>query len=654
MTSHAPRAYNDHSMPAQLDDHFTLGLPLGRNAAGAVWQGEDKRDERTVAIAMVDLEDVEDKALGRRLSTRFRRDLELLRKVDHPNVARVTEVGRDAEGRPFAAMEFVEGENLGDWLREERTGAARVAVGDGLLSGLEAAHRVGVTHGDLEPGNVLVTGEGVPKVIGFGLNRALARQAEPGWDTNSGVARSLSYRAPEQARGTGGTRTDVYALGLLLHQLLLDRLPHEPGGSKGLPEAIGVVLRKALATDPAERHVSVWAMRKAWGDAITESREAIDGATKGFGELDAEPTRGGVVVDEPSIVISDDLGATDAVSAGVQVPEEEPPVVAAGVAVPRSDPPIPQRGDSTLAGLGAPAPAVAEDDLRSVASESINPRPGPPAAPSKRIDASASPVEDASASSGRPSEPGMRISLTDVEIEPSPPQHSAPPPPPPASHASPRSDAPPVSLSPLSSEVRPIEEEPPKAFPWPAVVIVLLVLGAGYFAFREQGDDAERRAVIEDPPPVPIAEVAPEPEPVVGPPVRLTLHDLPEESQVTIDGIQVALQGESVSFPNDGRPHALEVRSEGKLPWRQVLAAESPLDLLVVAEPDPDAMEAEIEPDVELEVEPEEVAAPDPQPERPRVTEMRTTPRAPRVRTPATMTTSAMAGRPSISRNPGF
>lgn len=630
-------------MPAQLDDHFTLGLPLGRNAAGAVWQGEDKRDESMVAIAMVDLEEVPDKALGRRLSTRFRRDLELLRKVDHPNVARVTEVGRDAEGRPFAAMEFVDGENLGDWLREDRTGAQRVTIADGLLAGIEAAHRVGVTHGDLEPGNVLITNEGVPKVIGFGLNRALARQAEPGWDANSGVARSLSYRAPEQARGTGGTRTDVYALGLLLHRLLLDRLPHEPGGSRGLPEAIGTVVRKALANDPAERHVSVWAMRKAWGDAVTESRAAVDAATKGFGELDAEPTRGGVVVDEPSVVIADDLPA---VSSGVEVPEEDLSV-AAGVAIPRSDPPLPKRGDATLPGFGAPDPHDPSEDLRAIAKESINPRPGPPAAPPKRLDV---PSDE---SSGRPSEPGMRISLTDVEIEPpvpsTPPMHSAPPPPPPASHP-PRPSAAPIS--PMSS-TRPQErpEEPPKAFPWPAVVIVLLVLGAGYFAYREQGDDAERRAVLEDPAPLPPVEVEPLPEPVVGPPVGVTLHDLPAGSEVTIDGVAVDVVDDRVSFPNDGRAHALEVRAEGRLPWRQVLATESALDLLVVSDPDPDAVE-EVEEELAApeELEEESVATvADP----PRVTEMRT-------QRPATMRSTTMesamttAMRPSIRLDPGF
>ena len=90
-------------MHAQLEDLYSLKLPLGRNLAGAVWKAETLKGGKPVAVAVLDLEDLSDPDLRKRMATRFRRDMGLLRRVNHPHVVRVFDVGRTREGLPFAA-----------------------------------------------------------------------------------------------------------------------------------------------------------------------------------------------------------------------------------------------------------------------------------------------------------------------------------------------------------------------------------------------------------------------------------------------------------------------------------------------------------------------------------------------------------------------
>ena len=271
-------------MPAQLEDLYTLELPLGRNMAGSVWRAASK--DGSAAIALLDLEDVDDASLKRRVSTRFRRDMGLLRSVSHPNIARVLTVGRSQKGHPYAALELIDGESLDLWAQGEHSGAERVRLASALLTGLEAAHSVGVVHGDLEPGNVLVQ-EDTPKLIGFGLNRALARESHPGWQRTSGVQRSLAYCAPEQASGGSGRRSDVFGAACLVYLVCTGETPM-PGQRvfhDGMPTALGDVLRDGLMVDPEDRPASITAFRSAWLDAVRDSREKIEAAANGFTEV---------------------------------------------------------------------------------------------------------------------------------------------------------------------------------------------------------------------------------------------------------------------------------------------------------------------------------------------------------------------------------
>ncbi|MEM9863382.1 MAG: serine/threonine-protein kinase, partial [Myxococcota bacterium] len=317
-------------MSAQLEDRYSLKLPLGRNVAGAVWHAEPKDGGAPVAVALLDLEDVEDRTLRKRAATRFRRDLSLLRQLNHPNVVRVLDVGRSKEGHPYAAMERLDGVSLTDWLEPSPSGSERVRLATGLLEGLDAAHRSGVIHGDLEPGNVLIAAGDTPKLIAFGLNRALARQTHSGWIETSGVSRTLTFRAPEQAAGRGGRSVDIYGAGLLLHLICSGELPKDGRSTlretaARLPAGLVAVIERALHEDPEERHPSIAAMRKGWADAVSVARDAVRSAVGGFRSDSTPPRPDDESGSRTSLIPTDDeeTGRPSLLSVGVALPEED-------------------------------------------------------------------------------------------------------------------------------------------------------------------------------------------------------------------------------------------------------------------------------------------------------------------------------------------
>jgi hypothetical protein len=156
--------------------------------------------------------------------------------------------------RGFLAMEFIEGEPLsakigGRPLRPEEALGLAVQIGEGL----KAAHDKGITHRDIKSGNILVTRQGQAKILDFGLAREAGQTAL----THEGaVAGTPGYMAPEQASGgVVDQRTDIWALGAVLHEMLTGRLPM--GQTEMLPQDLGRVVRKALAADPRERYQHV-------------------------------------------------------------------------------------------------------------------------------------------------------------------------------------------------------------------------------------------------------------------------------------------------------------------------------------------------------------------------------------------------------------
>lgn len=228
--------------PPSLAGYEVTG-ELGRGAMGVVWAGVERRSGRTVAIKVVTGE----LAVDVEARLRFRREVDALRGLRHENV--VTLLDAFPEGpTPCMVMERLDGGSLADLLRRAgRLDPARVALlGAGVARGLHAVHELGLVHRDLKPGNVLLGADGTPRVADFGLVRSVERSAAHGGRraaaslTATGVTLGTpEAMAPEQVVGGAvDRRTDVWALGVLLHQLLVGHGPFPGLTGPALFEAI--------------------------------------------------------------------------------------------------------------------------------------------------------------------------------------------------------------------------------------------------------------------------------------------------------------------------------------------------------------------------------------------------------------------------------
>ncbi|HEY6939931.1 serine/threonine-protein kinase, partial [Dokdonella sp.] len=224
----APRALPDLLADGAPADRragaYRLLHPIGEGGMGVVWLGErgDGAFEQRVAV----------KVLKRGMDThailrRFLQERRILARLHHPHVVRLLDGGMSADGRPFYVMDHVDGEPLtGHASRHRLDVVARVALLAKVAEAVAYAHAQLVVHRDLKPSNVLVDASGEPRVLDFGIAKLLE---ESGEQTRTGTGlRVLSpaYAAPEQILGEAiGTATDVYALGLMLCELLVGRLP---------------------------------------------------------------------------------------------------------------------------------------------------------------------------------------------------------------------------------------------------------------------------------------------------------------------------------------------------------------------------------------------------------------------------------------------
>ena len=216
---------------------------IHRGAQGVVHRAEQTATKRIVALKRLHAGRFATSAQRRR----FERELDLIARLRHPNVVDVYDGGRTSDGGWFLAMEFVDGVTLDEHLIEpvrSRRDAERVAELFGkICDGIAHAHRNGVIHRDLKPGNVLVDRDGEPRIVDFGLAR------EHGQDTLTRpgeFAGTLAYAAPEQMTldRSVDVRTDVYALGAMLYESLTGDRPHDTSGP------IRDVIRRITQTEP--------------------------------------------------------------------------------------------------------------------------------------------------------------------------------------------------------------------------------------------------------------------------------------------------------------------------------------------------------------------------------------------------------------------
>ena len=208
-----------------LAERYELGERLGSGGMSTVLLATDRRLERKVAIKLL----AEHLADDAQFVTRFRREALSAARLVHPNIVQVYDFGEDNEsGRQYIVMEYVEGSSGAEILSSEGTLAVSEAVG--ILAqacrGLDYAHRSGVIHRDVKPGNLLRSRDGVVKLADFGIAKALSEESSI---TQVGsVLGTAAYLSPEQASGQGSNpRSDIYALGVVCYQFLSGRLPYE-------------------------------------------------------------------------------------------------------------------------------------------------------------------------------------------------------------------------------------------------------------------------------------------------------------------------------------------------------------------------------------------------------------------------------------------
>ncbi len=243
-----------------LADRYELLELLGAGGMGAVFRAHDRELDELVALKLLRPEIASDGAS----LVRFRREVKLARRVTHRNVARTFDLGVDGAAR-FLTMELIEGESLASHARRQRIALAEVLrLAEEISRGLAAAHAVGVVHRDLKPDNVMLSGDRVV-LTDFGI--AQIADGHDGARRTGSIIGTPAYMAPEQLdNGAVDGRTDVYALGTLLYELLVGALPFpasspvagaaqrliadapDPRASvPDMPEPLARLLRDALA-----------------------------------------------------------------------------------------------------------------------------------------------------------------------------------------------------------------------------------------------------------------------------------------------------------------------------------------------------------------------------------------------------------------------
>ncbi len=282
-----------------LSDRYELQDKLGSGGMSNVYRATDRILERTVAVKVL----AEHLSDDERFVARFRREALAVARLIHPNIVQVYDTGVDQD-RHFIVMEYVEGRSGAQILQREGhiDPEQTVEIGIQSCAGLEYAHRHGIIHRDVKPGNLMIVGgpagngrEMSVKLTDFGI----ARAAEQTRITQVGsVVGTAAYLAPEQVRGEEATpASDVYALGVVLYQFLTGRLPYEGASlaelavrqqnerplaprtyNEEVSETLSAAVLRALEGDPERRYLSAGQLAEGLrlGLAGTDVTQAMD------------------------------------------------------------------------------------------------------------------------------------------------------------------------------------------------------------------------------------------------------------------------------------------------------------------------------------------------------------------------------------------
>lgn len=279
-------AGGEAATPSEGDPRYVFGSILGEGGMGRVYQAHDHQLRRDVAIKVL-------KGGGVVAVDRFLAEAQVTAQLQHPNIPPVHEVGRLADGRPYFAMKQVRGESLDVWMQRGPSMEERVDVVRRVCDAMAFAHDRGVIHRDLKPANVMVGAFGEVVVMDWGLARPIGAAAGEALDVerferselrtrDGNVAGTPAFMAPEQAAGRLAeldARSDVYAIGAVLYQLVSGVLPYEGepdtvlaavragklvgprARTPSVPRELDAVVRKAMAARPDDRYPSALALR---------------------------------------------------------------------------------------------------------------------------------------------------------------------------------------------------------------------------------------------------------------------------------------------------------------------------------------------------------------------------------------------------------
>jgi serine/threonine-protein kinase len=285
------------STPTEVASRYRLEGRLGAGGMSTVFMALDTVLERRVAVKLLAEHLADDEAFV----ARFRREAVAAARLQHPNIVQVFDSGFDPSSeRHYIVMEYVEGPSCADMLRDRGQLGVEESVGivRDACHGLDYAHRAGVVHRDVKPGNLLIARDtGITKLADFGI----AKAAEQTRITQVGsVLGTAAYLSPEQASGQESTpASDIYSLGVCAYQFLSGRLPHEYGSLTELalkqqsdavesirtfrpevPEELDRAIRLCLERDPRTRYSSALDMAQAveagLHDQVSEATQVLE------------------------------------------------------------------------------------------------------------------------------------------------------------------------------------------------------------------------------------------------------------------------------------------------------------------------------------------------------------------------------------------
>jgi eukaryotic-like serine/threonine-protein kinase len=239
-------------LPGQSIGRYKVIGILGRGGMGAVYLAEraDKEYEQQVAIKIVC-----DGTLSQRIVARLRSERQILANLNHPHIARLIDGGATQDGIPYLVMEYVEGRRIDQYCKEQQLDIKqRLALFQQVCAAVQYAHQLLVIHRDIKPSNILVTASGSAKLLDFGIAKLVDPQSTNSMDLTQVHERVLTpeHASPEQMRGEPvSTASDIYALGVLLYELLTKNKPFEFAGK---PFAqIEKIICEQMPSKPSEK-----------------------------------------------------------------------------------------------------------------------------------------------------------------------------------------------------------------------------------------------------------------------------------------------------------------------------------------------------------------------------------------------------------------